>query len=132
MSSVTDYRQLSSGLFLPSIAGVHVAYFDVTSLFGKTGVVSESFYGVNDIIRTVAIAQKLKIMTLILFKKHNATTLQFTLGGKDGGERKLEVGRCLISRRNNSFSNSLIPMIGFSRSPVSGNSPDKVQSPQAV
>jgi len=65
----------------------------MTRLFGHTGLINDSYYEKNDVIRTVAIAQKLKVMTLLLFPKYNATTLKFFLEGKDTKENRIQVRR---------------------------------------
>ena len=77
--------------YFPSLTGETMFYFNVTGLIGSGGKMQEGKYDEHDIIRTVAIAQKFSVVTVVMYPGKNATTLGFTLVGKTANDTKVQV-----------------------------------------
>ena len=59
-------------------------FFNLTELLGEKGKVSAAKATANKVIRVASVANKFKVMTLVLHPGHNATTvnlsLEYTIG----------------------------------------------------
>lgn len=73
--------------------GIHIAYCNLSQILGVNGTVAETNYMYEDldIIRSVSVAQKYKVMTLVLYKDKNATTLSFSLNLKNSNNSESQV-----------------------------------------
>lgn len=74
-SSVTHYT-------IPK--GETIIYFNLTSLVGLKGTINHASYNQSNVVRTAAVGNKFRIMTLLLHPKHNETMVTFTLKGHKG------------------------------------------------
>ena len=63
------------------VAGVSMAYFNLTHVLGKHGMITHASYKDSKIYRQVAVANKFKVMTLVLQSGHDLTTLVFNITG---------------------------------------------------
>ncbi|XP_050410392.1 N-acetylglucosamine-1-phosphotransferase subunits alpha/beta isoform X1 [Patella vulgata] len=79
-----DLTPDDSFYFLP--VGERIGYFNLTGVFGMDGMVTSAVYNSSVIIRQVAIANKYKVLTLLLNDNHNKTLLVFSLKGHDGNK----------------------------------------------
>ena len=68
-------------------------YFNVSAFVGEDGKLEEGNYDDNDVVRTIAIAQKFDVVTVLLYEKRNATKLQFSLTGKSKAGDHMSVSR---------------------------------------
>ena len=69
-------------IILLSFIGQHLAYFNLTSFLRIKGTPEEGSYNESSMIRSVAISQKYKVLTLVLYPDKNTTTLELTLKAK--------------------------------------------------
>ena len=74
------------------IAGETIGYLNVTSLVGEEGSITEGTYEEIDAVRSVSIAQKFKVVTIVLHKNHSDVNVSVTLQGKDKNGDSFEVG----------------------------------------
>jgi hypothetical protein len=65
-----------------SIAGHTTVYFNLSDVFDSDVNIEEGSYEENDAVRSVAIAKKFRLVTIVLYAGHNATTLTVHISGK--------------------------------------------------
>ena len=73
------------------IVGETVAYLNLSRIFPTDTTIDEGHYDENEAIRAATIAQKFKTISLVVYKKFNATTLHFQLKGKSKDQTAIEV-----------------------------------------
>ncbi|CAL1547114.1 unnamed protein product [Lymnaea stagnalis] len=64
--------------------GELIGYFNLSGILTNKARVTSASYGPEKVIRAVAVANKFKVLTVVLNKDHNATTLVFDLEYKLG------------------------------------------------
>ncbi|XP_041367858.1 N-acetylglucosamine-1-phosphotransferase subunits alpha/beta-like isoform X2 [Gigantopelta aegis] len=64
--------------------GVNMAFFNLTDVLGKHGMITQASYNDSRVYRQVAVSNKFKVMTLVLQSGHNLTTLVFNISGHQG------------------------------------------------
>ncbi|XP_033751371.1 LOW QUALITY PROTEIN: N-acetylglucosamine-1-phosphotransferase subunits alpha/beta-like [Pecten maximus] len=87
---IDNFHQLYRVNLLPSLThytipkGETVIYFNLTSLVGLKGSIFHASYNQSNVVRTAAVGNKFRVMTLLLHPKHNKTVVTFTLKGHKG------------------------------------------------
>lgn len=73
--------------FVSFFSGEFMAYINLTALFGGEVTISEGTYDENEAVRSVAIAQKFSVVTIVLQKNLSSILLNISLkGSRDGGQ----------------------------------------------
>lgn len=80
---------LHADKFHYSAVGHNPIYFNYSSLVTDLESVDEGFYEEDAIIRSVSIAQKFQVVTLVLHSNHSATVFNFSLHVKDSNLQPL-------------------------------------------
>ncbi|OWF50745.1 N-acetylglucosamine-1-phosphotransferase subunits alpha/beta-like isoform X2 [Mizuhopecten yessoensis] len=87
---IDNYNQLYRVDLLPTLTnytipkGETVIYFNLTTLVGLKGLIDHASYNQSSVIRTAAVGNKFRVMTLVLHPNHNQTLVTFTLQGHKG------------------------------------------------
>lgn len=66
-----------------SAVGHNPIYFDYSSLISDLESIEEGFFYDDSMIRSMSIAQKFKVVTLVMYANHSNSAFNFSLHGKD-------------------------------------------------
>jgi len=90
-----NFNVLHGVMLLPEVdeysaRGWTVVYFNLSTIIGDLGNINEGMYDQDPIIRSVSVAQKFKVVTIVLHANHTAVVLNFTLIGRNNHLEALE------------------------------------------
>jgi hypothetical protein len=66
--------------------GETIAFLNLTDLVGSNGSVLTAVHNKSDIVRAATVANKFKVITILLYSGHNKTAVQFHLKAHTGND----------------------------------------------
>ena len=67
-------------------SGETIAFLNLTELVGSEGSITSASHNKSDVVRLASVANKFKVITIILYSDHNETTVYFHLKCHTGNE----------------------------------------------
>ena len=73
------------------ISGKVAFYFNISKLLGENGTITKATYTESTVIRTVAVALKFRVITVVAYNNKSAEKVNITLTGTDSKSNSFQV-----------------------------------------